>query len=300
VFLQKSIAIEKQFSTAAKVQDYMQLTKMRLSGLVVFSAAMGFVIATRGDFSWAKLLTLIVGGFLVTGSSNAFNQIIEKDFDKLMKRTATRPLPDGRMSISEAVIAASLMGITGIAILWFLMNPLCGMLSALSLLLYTLAYTPSKRYTSFSVLIGAIPGAFPPMLGWIAARNEIGFEAVLLYIIQFIWQFPHFWAIAWNLDDDYRKAGFKMLPTKGGRTKSTAFITMAYTSVLVPIALLLYYFHFASLVSMTIIAICGLIFSFQSYRLFQSCSVKAAQRLMFGSFFYLPVVQIVIMLDKIL
>ncbi len=277
----------------------MQLTKMRLSGLVVFSAAMGFVIATRGDFSWSKLLILVVGGFLVTGSSNAFNQVIEKDLDKLMKRTVTRPLPDGRMSVAEAGIAASLMGIAGIAILWFLMNPLCGILSALSLLLYTLAYTPSKRFTPFSVLIGAIPGAFPPMLGWIAARNEIGFEAIMLYVIQFIWQFPHFWAIAWNLDDDYKKAGFKMLPTKGGRTKSTAFITMVYTSVLVPIALFLYYFHFTSIVSMFIIAACGLIFTFQSYQLFQSCSVKAAQRLMFGSFFYLPVVQIVIMLDKL-
>ncbi len=277
----------------------MQLTKMRLSGLVVFSAAMGFVIATRGDFSWSKLMILVVGGFLVTGSSNAYNQVIEKDLDKLMKRTATRPLPDGRMSVAEAIIAASVMGIAGIAILWFLMNPLCGILSALSLLLYTLAYTPSKRFTPFSVLIGAIPGAFPPMLGWIAARNEIGFEAIMLYVIQFMWQFPHFWAIAWNLDDDYKKAGFKMLPTKGGRTKSTAFITMVYTSVLVPIALFLYYFHFTGIVSMFIIAACGLIFTFQSYQLFQSCSVKAAQRLMFGSFFYLPVVQIVIMLDKL-
>lgn len=272
---------------------------MRLSGLVVFSAAMGFVIATRGDFEWSKLFLLVIGGFLVTGSSNAFNQIIEKDLDKLMKRTATRPLPDGRMSITEALIAATLMGFTGVAILWLFMNPLCGMLSLLSLLLYTLAYTPSKRYTSFSVLIGAIPGAFPPMLGWIAARNEIGFEAVMLYVIQFIWQFPHFWAIAWNLDDDYKKAGFKMLPSAGGRTKSTAFLTMVYTSFLIPLAFFLFQFKFAGLTGMLIIVVCGLAFTYQSYQLFQSCSIKSAQRLMFGSFFYLPVVQIVIMLDKI-
>ncbi len=299
MFLQKSVAIRKQFSLAAKIQDYVQLTKMRLSGLVVFSAAMGFVIATRGDFSWSGLFILVIGGFLVTGSSNAFNQVIEKDLDKLMTRTATRPLPEGRMSMTEAIIAASLMGIAGISILWFLMNPLCGLLSAVSLLLYTLVYTPSKRFTSFSVLIGAIPGAFPPMLGWIAAKNGIGFEAIALYIIQFIWQFPHFWAIAWNLDDDYKKAGFKMLPTAGGRTKSTAFLTMVYTSVLVPLALVLYYFHLASIVSMIIIVLCGLIFTFQSYKLFESCTVKAAQRLMFGSFIYLPVVQIVIMLDRL-
>ena len=272
---------------------------MRLSGLVVFSAAMGFVIATRGNFSWLKLIELIIGGFLVTGSSNAFNQIIEKDLDKLMTRTATRPLPDGRMSVSEAAVAASLMGIVGIAMLWFLMNPLCGLISALSLILYVFVYTPSKRITPFSVLIGAIPGAFPPLLGWVAAKNEIGFEAIMLYIIQFIWQFPHFWAIAWNLYDDYQKAGFKMLPSKGGRTKGTAFLTMVYTSSLVPLAFFIYHFNFASLVSMFIIAGCGLVFTYQSFRLFESCTVKSAQRLMFGSFFYLPVVQIVIMLDKL-
>ncbi|MCX6291305.1 MAG: heme o synthase [Bacteroidetes bacterium] len=296
---QKSIAIEKQFSFAAKLQDYGQLTKMRLSGLVVFSAAMGFVIATRGDFSWTQLLILVTGGYMVTGASNAFNQVIEKDLDRQMSRTALRPLPDGRMSTTEAIISASLMSVAGISMLWLLMNPLCGMLSALSLLLYTTAYTPSKRYTSFSVLIGAIPGAFPPMLGWIAAKNEIGLEAVMLYVIQFIWQFPHFWAIAWNLDDDYRKVGFKMLPTAGGRTKSTAFITMVYTSSLVPLALLIYHFNITGITGMCIIAVCGMMFTYQSYRLFESCSIKAAQRLMFGSFFYLPVVQIVIMLDKI-
>ena len=299
MFLEKSIVIEKQYSIAAKIQDYAQLTKMRLSGLVVFSAAMGFVIATRGDFSWLKLLNLVVGGFLVTGSSNAFNQVVEKDLDKLMSRTATRPLPDGRMSVAEAILAATLMGVTGIGMLWFLMNPLCGVLSAFSLLLYVFVYTPSKRITPFSVLIGAIPGAFPPMLGWIAARNEIGFEAIALYIIQFIWQFPHFWAIAWNLDDDYKKAGFKMLPSKGGRNKSSAFLTMVYTFSLIPLAFVLYHFNLVSLVSMCIIAICGLAFSYQSYRLFETCSVKSAQQLMFGSFFYLPVVQIVIMLDNL-
>ena len=272
---------------------------MRLSSLVVFSAAMGFVIATRGDFSWSKLLILILGGWLVTGSSNVFNQVIEKDLDKLMKRTASRPLPDGRMSVTEAIVAATLMGVIGIAMLWLFMNPLCGMLSALSLLLYTLAYTPSKRITSFSVFIGAIPGAFPPMLGWIAARNEIGFEAVALYIIQFIWQFPHFWAIAWNLDDDYKKAGFKMLPSEKGRSKSTAFLIMVYTAVLVPLSFILYYFGLVNIVSMLTITVCGLLFTYQSYRLFEDCTVKSAQRLMFGSFIYLPVVQIVIMLDKL-
>jgi len=300
VLLPKTIAVEKEVSFAEKMQDYVQLVKMRLSVLVVFSAAMGFMIATRGDFSWSTLLLLVTGGFLVTASSNAFNQVIERDADKLMQRTANRPLPAGRMSVSEALTAAFLMGAAGIAILWFYMNPLCGVLSALSLLLYVLAYTPSKKVTPFSVLIGALPGAFPPMLGWIAAKNEIGFEALILYVIQFAWQFPHFWAIAWNLDDDYRNAGFKMLPSRGGRDKTSAFLTMTYTAFLLPLTFFLYYFEITRPVATIVILLFGIRFTWQSYMLFRECSLKAAQAVMFGSFIYLPVIQLVIMLDKIL
>jgi protoheme IX farnesyltransferase len=175
---EKSLALTQQVSLSAKIQDYVQLTKLRLSSLVVFSAAMGYVIATNGHFSWSNFLLLMLGGFLVTGASNAFNQIIEKDLDKLMTRTENRPLPTGRMSVTEATLAAFLMGISGVMILWLKMNPLCGILSLLSLLLYAVVYTPAKRITSFSVLIGAIPGAFPPLLGWIAAKNEIGLEGL--------------------------------------------------------------------------------------------------------------------------
>lgn len=296
---EKSLALTQQVSLSAKIQDYVQLTKLRLSSLVVFSAAMGYVIATNGHFSWSNFLLLMLGGFLVTGASNAFNQIIEKDLDKLMTRTENRPLPTGRMSVTEATLAAFLMGISGVIILWLKMNPLCGILSLLSLLLYAVVYTPAKRITSFSVLIGAIPGAFPPLLGWIAAKNEIGLEGLVLYAIQFIWQFPHFWAIAWMLHDDYQKAGFKMLPSGTGRTKHSAFQTLVYSICLVPMGFLPHFFQFTSLISASLIIVCGIWFSIQAYRLYISCEMKAAQKLMFGSFIYLPVVQIIWMIDKL-
>jgi protoheme IX farnesyltransferase len=241
---------------------------------------------------------LSIGGFLVTGSSNAFNQVIEKDTDKLMDRTADRPLPSGRMSVTEASVAASLMGITGIAVLWISFNPLCALLSFFSLLLYTMVYTPAKKITSFSVLIGAFPGAFPPLLGWIAAKNEIGFEALILYAIQFIWQFPHFWAIAWVLHDDYTKAGFKMLPG-GGRTKGSAFQTLVYTFCLIPLAFLPELFGFANTITTILLVLMGILFSIPSVKLYANCEIKSAQRLMFSSFIYLPIVQIVWVLYKL-
>ncbi len=273
---------------------------MRLSSLVVFSAAIGFVIGSKGDFTFVQMCWLILGGFLVTGSSNAFNQVIERDLDKLMDRTKNRPLPAGRMGVVEAMVAAILMGAAGILILWFFMNPLCGLLSALSLLLYTLVYTPSKRMTPFSVFIGAIPGAFPPLLGYVAARNEIGMEALLLYFLQFIWQFPHFWAIAWVMDDDYKKAGFKMLPSAGGRDRNTAFQTMAYTLSLVPLALLLHFFGLFSVWSTVLVAMAGIYFALPSFRLYKNLDIPSAKKLMYASFIYLPVVQLVLMIDKLL
>jgi protoheme IX farnesyltransferase len=295
---EKSITLPNSYSFAARIQDYIQLTKFRLSSLVVFSAVMGYLIATGNQFSWASVFLLSIGGFLVTGSSNAFNQIIEKDTDKLMDRTADRPLPSGRMSVSEAMFAAVVMGILGTTILWISFNPLTGILSLFSLLIYVFIYTPSKKITPFSVLIGAIPGALPPLLGWVAAKNQIGLEGLILYAIQFIWQFPHFWAIAWVLHDDYLKAGFKMLPGKG-RTKSSAFQTLAYTLCLIPLGLFPALFGFANSIVTLLLIIVGVIFTAQSIKLYSDCQMRSAQKLMFGSFIYLPVVQIVWMIYKL-
>jgi len=287
-------------SLGDKISDYVQFIKLRLSALVVFSAAIGFVIASRETgIDWVKFILLIIGGFLVTGSSNGFNQIAEKELDKLMKRTATRPLPQERMTINEAYILAFAMGITGVLILWIFMNPLSGILGFFALVFYAMLYTPLKQKTPFAVFVGAFPGAIPPLLGCVAATNGFGnitIYAWLLFSIQFMWQFPHFWAIAWVLDDDYKKAGFNMLPSAGGRDKASAFQVLIYTLFLIPVSLSPIFFKMSGNISAIIIATCGIYFAYQAYTLYKDCTVKSAQKLMFGSFIYLPVVQLAIML----
>ncbi len=297
--MQDSYSLDKHVFILSRVRDYAQLIKMRLSSLVVFSAAMGFLLASEGSVNWSRFVLLILGGFLVTGSSNGFNQIMERNYDKLMDRTALRPLPDKRMSIQEALLVSILTGIAGICILWNFMNPLSGMLGLFALLSYTLAYTPLKRITPFSVFVGAIPGAIPAMLGYVAVTNTIGMEALILFCIQFIWQFPHFWAIAWVLDDDYKKAGFDMLPSSGGRDRKSAMLTLIYTCSLLPVGLMPYFFHMTGIISAVIISLTAVYFIYQSSTLLRTCSVRSAQQLMFGSFIYLPVAMIALVCDKI-
>lgn len=290
--------VEKQVESVSKIRDYAAFIKVRLATLVVLSAAICFVIGSH-QVNWGKMLLLVLGGFLVTGASNGFNQIIEKNLDKLMNRTLNRPLPQERMGINESYVLASLMGIAGIAILWIFMNPLSGILGLIALILYTVVYTPLKRVTPFAVFVGAIPGAIPPLLGHVASTSgfgEIQFQAWILFVIQFMWQFPHFWAIAWVLDDDYKRAGFRMLPSLGGRDKSSAFQVLVYTLFLLPISLLPVMFHMSGSISAVVILICGTFFTYQAYTLYKECTVEAARKLMFGSFIYLPVVQIAIMI----
>lgn len=296
---EKTYSLRNEGSISDKIKDYVLFVKLRLSTLVVFSAVIGFTIGSE-TIIWSKLLLLILGGFLVTASSNGFNQIIESDLDKLMFRTSNRPLPQGRMSPGEAMILASLMGLTGICILWFFMNPLSGILGLTALLLYVLAYTPLKRKTPFAVFVGAFPGAIPPMLGWVAATQGFGHissAAGILFVIQFMWQFPHFWAIAWVLDEDYKKAGFQLLPS-GARDKSSAFQILVYTLFLLPISLAPVFFHISGSISALVISTCGLFFAYQAYNLYDKGTVKAATQLMFGSFIYLPIVQLAIMIGK--
>ena len=241
----------------------------------------------------------MLGGFLVTGASNGFNQILERDTDKMMSRTSNRPLPQERISLTEAYLLASVMAILGIAILWYYMNPLSGILGLTALLIYVLIYTPLKKITPFAVFVGAFPGAIPPLLGWVAATNNLSVEGWILFAIQFIWQFPHFWAIAWVLNEDYLKAGFKMLPSEGGRNKNSAFQVLFYSLGLIPISLLPLVFKMTGSIAGVVILICGILFAIRAYRLYKSCSVEAASKLMFASFIYLPVVQIAILLDKL-
>lgn len=280
-----------------KMTQYAQFMKLRLSALIVFSAVVGYFIGIEEmklTPNWLEATMLFLGGFLVTGASNGYNQVIEREYDKLMPRTATRPIPTGRMTPSEGITVATFCAITGAALLYVFVNPLSAILSVLALLLYVFAYTPLKRVTPWAVFVGAFPGAIPPMLGWVGAGEGFGFvgtNALLLFAVQFMWQFPHFWAIAWVVDEDYRKAGFRLLPTKE-RDKGSAFQVMVYAMFLIPTSALPFFFDMTGVIGTSIVLLCGVAFFWQAVQLFKTLDVKDASRLMFASFIYLPVVQL--------
>jgi protoheme IX farnesyltransferase len=286
-------------TTLSKTTAYLELLKPRLSMLVAFSCAFGYGLATRGQMDWKVLVILTLAGFLLSGASVTVNQVIERDFDALMERTKSRPLPTNRVTVSEALIFAGLCGLVSIALLWKFTNALTVSLSIVSFILYSFVYTPLKRIGPIAVFVGAFPGALPPLLGWIAATGGISHEALIIFGIQFIWQFPHFWAIAWVADDDYKKAGFKLLPSGGGRDLNTAIQIMIYTMFLIPLGLLPAKFGMTGLDSAIVATVCGVAFFAQTFSLMKTGSRKSALRIMFGSFIYLPVVQIAYLLDKI-
>ena len=282
----------------SKVRDYAQLVKFRLTTLVLFSSVIVFLMA-GSNWEWPQMLLLILGGFLTTASANALNQAIEKDFDRLMKRTAQRPLPTERMSMAEALLAAGIFGVAGITIFWIYFNQLAALFSAVALLSYAFIYTPLKRFSPVAVFVGAIPGALPPLIGWVSATGVLSPVAFALFGIQFMWQFPHFWAIAWVGYDDYMRAGYKLLPSKEGRSKFSALQIMFYILVLIPVSLVPAWLGMSGLISAFIVLICGLVFLAQSVFLIRQGSIEAARKLMFGSFFYLPIVQLAIYFDRI-
>jgi protoheme IX farnesyltransferase len=280
-----------------KAKAYWELLKFRLSFLVAFSCAFGYVLASP-VVNWNTLLMLFLGGLLLSGSSVTINQIIEKDLDKLMTRTMNRPLPTNRVSVIEAAIFAAVCFALSVAILLIFTNLFTTILAVVSMLLYCFAYTPLKRVGSIAVFVGAIPGALPPLLGWIAATGGISIEAWIIFGIQFIWQFPHFWAIAWVADEDYKKAGFKLLPWGGQKDLNTAIQIMVYTLFLLPLGLLPAKFGVTGIDSAIVATICGVLFLAQTFSLMKTGSRQSALRIMFGSFLYLPIVQIAYLLDK--
>ncbi|MCE2777369.1 MAG: heme o synthase [Algoriphagus sp.] len=283
----------------SRVSAYSDLIKFRLSALVTFSAVFGYILGDRGiDFGWSGFIGLVLGGFFISGASGAANEIMERDLDKLMKRTQNRPLPLKIISLQEAYWFTGLIAFLGISLLWIFTNPLTTGLGILSMLLYVFAYTPLKRVGPIAVFVGAIPGAMPPLLGWTAATGAITYEALIIFGIQFIWQFPHFWAIAWVSDEDYKRAGFKLLPSGGGQDLNTAIQIMIYTLFLLPLGLLPSYFGLVGLNSGIVATVCGVLFLAQTFSLMRDCSRKSALKIMFGSFIYLPVVQIAYLLDK--
>lgn len=282
----------------SKMKAFFELLKFRLSALVAFSGAYGYSLATN-TIDWGLLALFCVAAIGITGAANIINQIIEKDLDKLMKRTENRPLPSGRVSVQEAIVWALFLGVSSLLIFTLFFNVSTALLAALSMILYGFVYTPLKRVGPIAVFVGAIPGAFPPMIGWVAATNQFGLEPGILFAIQFFWQFPHFWAIAWVLDDDYKRAGFKLLPSEGGKDLSTAIQMMIYTLFLLPFGWLPFKLGMTGINSAFIATIFGVLFLAQTFHLMRKCTDKTALQLMFGSFIYLPIVQIAFLLDKI-
>ena len=267
--------------------------------------AAGIVSNEAPSIAWENWLILIVGGFLVTGAANCFNEIIEKDLDKLMTRTKDRPMPAGRMTTGQGLVSGLLMGMVGT---WLLgkLNLETGLLSVFSILLYAFAYTPMKRKSPIAVFIGAIPGALPPLIGYLAALGRaknflpVDYEiAAILFLVQFVWQFPHFWAIAWVLDDDYSKAGFRLLPTTK-RDKISAFITLLSTIILIPVSLMPTFYGFGGIYVAIISVAIGLWFMYTAVNLFLKQDLASARKVMFASFIYLPVAQLALLFDFII
>ena len=284
--------------------DFKAITKAGLAVSVVFSSIAGFLLGVTdlASLSGVVLIKLIIGGYCMVGASNAFNQVIEKDLDALMDRTKNRPIPSGRMESNIALIIAVVLTLLGIVLLYTI-NPKSAMFGAISIFLYTSVYTPLKTVTSLSVFVGAFPGAIPFMLGWVAATNNFGIEAGTLFLIQFFWQFPHFWAIGWFLYEDYEKAGFFMLPT-GKKDKGTAMQVILYTIWLIVASLLPVLGYTGQLyitpIAAVVVLLLGLWMLFYAIRLYQLRTAKAARTLMLVSVSYITLLQLVYIFDKFL
>ncbi len=296
-----TILKEKKYFLIPFVADLKQLTKVGLSLSVVFSSIAGYLLAVK-IVDYTTLILLAVGGYLMVGASNAFNQIIEIDTDALMQRTKNRPLPTGRMTVPTALTIAIVFTVLGLIILYNI-NPKSALFGAISIFLYTSVYTPLKSITPLAVFAGAIPGAIPFMLGWVAATNHFGMEAGFLFMIQFFWQFPHFWAIGWLQFEEYKKAGFNMLPMN---TKNTAAVKqiILYTVIMILVSITpvlkitpMFYIYPATAI---IIILLGSVMLFYAVQLYKTQANIEAKKLMLASIMYITAVQIIYVVDKFL
>lgn len=297
---QDNVLQSSSLTAASKVKDYMMLVKFSLSFMVVFSSVICYLLSPKIiEFNWKMIMLLFAGGFLVTGSANTINQVVEKDTDAMMKRTAKRPVAAGRMSVEEGWIFAVITGGLGLFILGYFFNTLSAVLAAFSLFLYAFVYTPLKKVNSISVLVGAVPGALPCLIGWAAGDDALTVGGWVLFGIQFFWQFPHFWAIAWIAHNDYTKAGFRLLPSVEGPTKYSAIQSVIYSLFLLPVGILPYLVHISGFVSMLVITGANVLMIYQSVRLYREMQTEAARRVMFSSYIYLPVVLFAMLADKV-
>jgi protoheme IX farnesyltransferase len=279
------------------IKPYTDLLKTRLSMTVAFSGTFGYLLGQK-EVSIPNIILISIAGFLLTGAANIVNQLKEIEYDKLMKRTAKRPLPTKSIRVKNAITFGAILAVISITMLASF-NWKTAAVGALSYILYGFVYTPLKRVGPISVFVGAFPGAFPPMIGWLAATNSFGWEPGILFAIQFFWQFPHFWAIAWVTDEDYKKAGFKMLPNDGKKNLKTAFTIMIYTVFLVPLAFVPYMLQMTGINSAIIAVTTSALFLSQTFYLMMKPTDKSAKWMMFGSFLYLPILQIAYLFDKI-
>jgi protoheme IX farnesyltransferase len=297
---QESVKSSSSFTIASKVRDYMLLIKFSLSFMVVFSAVISYLLAPNiVSYDWGMIILLFIGGLLVTGSANAVNQVVEKDTDALMKRTAKRPIASGRMSQSEGWVFAAISLIAGLFILYYFFNALSALMAFFSWFIYAFLYTPLKKVSSISVLVGAIPGAFPCLIGWTAGQDDLSAGGWVLFAIQFFWQFPHFWAIAWIAHKDYSNAGFKLMPSVEGPTKYSAIQSIIYSMVLIPVGVLPYLIGMSGMTALVIVFVANILMVWQSVKLYREMEVKAARRVMFSSYIYLPVVLLALLADKV-
>jgi protoheme IX farnesyltransferase len=283
----------------ATIKDYGQLMKFTLSFTVVFTCVICFQLAPKMGFDWFNILLLTFAGLCITGSANAINQAVEKDTDAQMKRTSNRPVAAGRLTQKQAYTFAIITGILGVGLMLYF-NIASALLSAFSLFLYAFIYTPLKKVNSIAVLVGAFHGAIPCLIGWVAATNEFSAGGWVLLLIQFLWQFPHFWAIAWVSHTDYSRVGFKLLPAKEGPTRFTALQSIMYAVLMIPIGFLPHYIGLTGTWSMWVVLIANIFMVVQCVRLYQNMGVPAARRVMFSSYIYLPVVYLSLLADKLI
>ncbi|MCX6317506.1 MAG: heme o synthase [Bacteroidetes bacterium] len=288
-----------------KIKDYLQLMKPSLSIMVVFSSVISYLLAPKVvAYNWTMISLLFAGGMLVTGSANAINQVVEKDTDAQMKRTAKRPVASGRMSAEEGWAFAIITGAAGVFMLGYYFNWLAAGLAAFSLFLYAFIYTPLKKVNSIAVLMGAVPGALPCLIGWAAGDDKLTLGGWILFAFQFFWQFPHFWAIAWVAHRDYSAVGFKLLPANEGPTKFTALQTILYSLLLVPVTVVPFFTGMCSyddvqgMIALGLIVLANLFMIGRCVALWQKMDVSSARKVMFGSYMYLPVVMLAMLLSK--
>jgi len=292
---QTTKAVSVRTDLFSKIRDYGILMKFKLTLLVVFTSILGYCIAAAGSLNIEIALLLGIGGLLVSGAANALNQVLERDFDILMDRTVDRPLVQKRMTVNEAVLIAGLCSVVGISAL-AIINPLTGLLAMISLLVYAFVYTPLKRHSTIAVAVGAIPGALPVLIGCTAASGTLTMLGLLLFAVQFLWQFPHFWAIGYVSKDDYDKAGFKLLPIEDGKIdRKLGLHASIYAAILVVTSFMLFYVPSLSVIAVAICIIFSVAYLIFSINFHIKFDRKSALQLMFSSFFYLPLVLLILL-----